>query len=441
MVEGERAVSNLAILHERLSPCFARAEPFAQAGKYMAALMSDLPRKNGWSIAEHAGDATPDRTQRLLNHAVWDHNTAMAAICGFVAEHLGGARLVVAALDESGQEKTGEATAGVQRQYLGCAGRIANGVNTVYCTYATQVGHALVGARIYLPADQCDAERQAALGISDEVEFRTKPQLAQEILADMVADSTMPPWAAGDEVYGRSGELRGFLEEHGVGYVLRVGCAFRAQVAPGLRIRADRLVKRYLRAASWQTCSVAGSKGERAYAWARISTTSPRHFLLIRKHLATGELAYHYCHIPHGRPTQMMTLVRVACLRWPVEEDFEFGKDHFGLDHSQVRLHTALLRHIVLTMAALAVCAVTAAQAKTRTPSPHLPTSPDDEPPDDPGLIALTVAEIKRLFTLLTRRHQPETHHLHWIWWRRRHQARARWYHHRARLRREPHTP
>ena len=183
-----------------------------------------------------------------------------------------------------------------------------------------------------------------------------------------------------------------------------------------------------------------GSKGERRYAWAWIATASPRHFLLIRKHLQTGELAYHYCHVPAGQPVTLMTLVRVACLRWPVEEGFEFGKDHFGLDHSQVRLYTALLRHIVLTLAALAVCAVTAAQAKTEAPAPILPTTPDQQPPEDPGLIALTVAEIKRLFTLVTRRLQPETHHLHWVWWRRRHQARARWFHHRARLRRDLQT-
>ena len=135
-----------------------------------------------------------------------------------------------------------------------------------------------------------------------------------------------------------------------------------------------------------------------------------------------------------------MTLVRVACLRWPVEEGFEFGKDHFGLDHSQVRLYTALLRHIVLALAALAVCAVTAAQAKTRAPAPILPTAPDDTPPDDPGLIALTVAEIKRLFILATRRLLLETRHLHWVWWHRRHQARARWHHHRTRLRRDQQT-
>ena len=128
----------------------------------------------------------------------------------------------------------------------------------------------------------------------------------------------------------------------------------------------------------------------------------------------------------------------MACLRWPVEEDFEFGKDHFGLDHSQVRRYTALLRHTVLAMAALAVCAVTAAAAATRhRPPAPLPTRPDQPPPREPGLIPLTVAEIKRLFNLITRRHLPEHHHLRWSIWRRRHQARARWFHHRARLERQ----
>src|SRR5207247_2311507 len=157
-------------------------------------------------------------------------------------------------------------------------------------------------------------------------------------------------------------------------------------------------VARYVAPRAWQVCAVAGSKGERRYGWAWIATTSPRHYLLVRKHLVTGELAFHYCHVPEGRPVTVMTLVRVACLRWPVEEGFGFGKDHFGLDHSQVRLYTALLRHIVLTIAALAVCAVTAARAKTRAPTAILPTTPDELPPQDPGLIALTVAEVKRLF-------------------------------------------
>lgn len=274
------------------------------------------------------------------------------------------------------------------------------------------------------------------------MEFKTKPQLAVEICADMVADATMPPWTAGDEVYGRSGELRTYLENNGVGYVLRVGKAFHTQLAPGVKLRADQAVTRHLAdQTSWQVIGVPGSKGQRLYAWAWIATTSARHYLLIRKHLATGELAYHYCYVPPGRPVILATLVQVASLRWPVEEDFEFGKDYFGLDHSQVRLHTALARHIVLTMAALAVCAVTAAQARTTAPPAVLPTTADEAPPDDIGLIAFTVTEIKRLYLLLNRQIHNVAHHLHWSEWRRRHQARARWFHHRARLRQDTTTP
>jgi SRSO17 transposase len=82
-----------------LEPCFGRAEPFRQAEKYVAALMSDLPRKNGWAIAELAGDARPDRMQRLLNHAVWDHDEVMAVVRRYVVECLGGQPLRVAPAD------------------------------------------------------------------------------------------------------------------------------------------------------------------------------------------------------------------------------------------------------------------------------------------------------------------------------------------------------
>ncbi len=439
MVVGAQAVANLAALHGRLEPCFARVEPFAQAGKYVAAVMSELPRRNGWTIAEHAGDLTPDRTQRLLNHAVWDHEQAIGVIRGFVAEQLSGQPLVVAALDESGQQKQGDQTAGVKRQYMGCAGRIANGVNTVYCCYATTGGHGLVAARVWVPAQQLDdAARRAELGIPEEIEFRTKPQLAIDILTSMVTDQTMPPWCAGDEVYGRASELRTFLEDNEIGYVLRVGCTFHTDLAAGIRLRMDAVATRFLTdPGAWQIRGVAGSKGERRYNWAWVTTRSPRHFLLIRKHLESGELAFHYCYVPPGRPVTLMTLVQVACLRWPVEEGFEFGKDHFGLDHSQVRHYTAVVRHIVLTMAGLAVCAVTAAQARISAPAPILPDHPEEEPPEDLGLIALTVAEVKRLFVLVTRRLLPIAHHLHWTWWRRRHQAHARWFHHRTRLQRQ----
>ncbi len=120
-----------------LRPCFARTEPWLQAGKYAAAVTSDLRRRNGWTIAERSGDRTPDRTQRLLNRAVWDTFAAMGAVRRFAvagldeAARTAGRRrgLAVGAVDETGQVKAGTCTAGVKRQYLGCVGKVANGIN------------------------------------------------------------------------------------------------------------------------------------------------------------------------------------------------------------------------------------------------------------------------------------------------------------------------
>jgi Transposase DDE domain len=204
--------------------------------------------------------------------------------------------------------------------------------------------------------------------------------------------------------------------------------------------RADTAL-RMLIAADWviDSCG-AGSKGERRYAWAWIGTADPHRHLLIRRSLVPNakgvrEVAFYLCFVPEGRPVTLRTLILVAGRRWPVEEDFQTGKDAFGLDHSQVRTYPALLRHLVLTMAALAVVAVTAAHArKTTTATTPPPTSPHDIPPAETGLIPLTVAEVKRLINLLTRSSHGLEHHLRWHLWRRHHQARARWFHQRTRL-------
>jgi hypothetical protein len=147
-----------------------------------------------------------------------------------------------------------------------------------------------------------------------------------------------------------------------------------------------------------------------------------------------AEVAYFFCFVPAHIPATLGVLVAVAGRRWTVEEDHEFGKDQFGFDQSQARLFMPIMRHITLAIAALAVCAVTAAAARAHTHQPPTPTRPCQQPPTDPGLITLTVTEVKRLYNLATRALHSVEHHLRWSWWRRKHQARARWYHHRTRL-------
>ena len=169
-----------------------------------------------------------------------------------------------------------------------------------------------------------------------------------------------------------------------------------------------------------------------------MATASARHHLLIRRHLKTGELAFHYCFVPDGQILTKTRLIRAAGLRWPVEEDFEFGKDCFGLDQCQARLYTAIARHAVLVMAALAICAVTAACCATApTPRRRPRSGPDQPPPPEPGMIPLTIPEIKRLLAALTTRPLPRWLVIHWDAWTRRHQARSRWFHKRARLARD----
>ena len=139
--------------------------------------------------------------------------------------------------------------------------------------------------------------------------------------------------------------------------------------------------------------------------------------------------------MPEGRPVCLPVLARVCGRRRTVEEDHEFGKDQFGYDHAQVRLYTPVMRHLTLVMAALAICAVTAAELRDTSPAPPVPARARQLPPEDPGLIPFTVPEIKRLYMLFHQTLHSIAHGLRWSRWRRRHQARARWYHHRARLR------
>jgi SRSO17 transposase len=173
-VEAEAAEGHLDDLMADMAGCFRRWEPRASARKYVRALMSDLPRKNCWTIAEHAGDATPGKMQHLLEAAKWDTMAAMAAVRGFVCEHLDDGD-AVAILDESGQEKKGTATVGVKRQYVGCAGRVSNAINVVYCSFAVKAGHALVGARPYLPREWAtDPDRRGRARVPEELAFATK---------------------------------------------------------------------------------------------------------------------------------------------------------------------------------------------------------------------------------------------------------------------------
>ena len=307
-----------------------------------------------------------------------------------------------------------------------------------------KAGHALIGARQWVPREQIeDPVKFLLMGLPADLQFRTKGQLAIDISKDAATGGIRPDFYCGDEVYGSCTKLREFFEDNDQAYVLRVPSNFTLTLAAGTKMTCAEAVRALLKhQRRWEVRSAGnGSKGERWYAWAWLATGSPRHHLLIRRHLKNGELAFHYCYVPAGQLTAETRLIRAAGLRWPVEEDFELGKDCFGLDQSQVRLYTSIARHTVLVMAALAICAVTAALLgdRTDTQAPE-PIRPDQPPPADHGMVPLTVPEITRLLAAPPARPGPPGHAEHWVNWRRRHQARSRWYHQRTRLARVTET-
>lgn len=420
-VDGARWRAHLDELMARIAGRFARVEPRHRARALVLGLVSEVPRKNCWTLAEQAGNAGPDGMQHLLARASWDTDGVRDDLREFVVEELGGTGAVLV-VDETGDLKKGTHTVGVQRQYTGTAGRIENAQVAVYLTYATARGHALIDRALYLP--RCwagDDARRAAGGIPADVEFATKPALARQMLTDALDAGVDASWVAGDEVYGADPGLRAELERRGVGYVLAIACNHRVTTSTGTR-RADQ-VTTGLRPSRWRRLSAGrGGKGPRFYQWTRIATDGEQpgqRWLLIRRNPATGELAYFRCFSP--APVSLRQLVRVAGRRWTVEESFQTSKGLTGLDQHQVRRWVSWHRWTILVMLAFAFLATLTARERAEI-----------HPPD--GLIPLTCNEIQHLFnTLAVTSHIDAQHRLRWSTWRRRHQHRARTCHYQRR--------
>src|SRR5919107_6327526 len=173
--------AGLEEVHARIADRFARSEPRARVLAYLRGLLGQLERKNGWTLAEAAGEVSPDGMQRLLRTADWDADAVRDELRSVVVERLGPGGVLI--VDETGFVKKGTRSAGVGRQYPGTTGKIDNCQVGVFCAYATDIGRALIDRELYLPkAWTDDRERARAAGIGEEGGFPTKPELARRML-------------------------------------------------------------------------------------------------------------------------------------------------------------------------------------------------------------------------------------------------------------------
>jgi len=432
-------VLSLHQLHQRLVPRFARPEAHQHALLYLQAILSDIPRKNSWQIAEQARQARPYGMQRLLSQAVWDEDGVRDDLRALVCQTLHPPPLLPASLasaqvfpvlviDESGFPKRGRHSAGVGPQYCGLTGRVENCQVGVFLSYVTERGHALIDRELYLPEDWCaDLPRRHAAHIPDSVSFVTKPELGQRMIQRAQAAGLPIGWVVADTVYGHSPDLRTFLEEQGYAYALAIPSieVVCVQTRAGLLLRdVGSLAQHAVRAREWQRLSQRlGTKGERLFDWARLpvvhgGTVDGRHFLVIRRCLDNpNQLAYYLVFAPPDTP--LSTMVQAIGARWHIEEDLQASKD-LGMDHYEVRSYLGWYRHITLVLLAyaflLSLC--------VPVPRP-LPSQP---------LIALTPSEVRHLLSHLIFP-APTSAPLicHWSRFRRTHQYWAGYYHRRRR--------
>ena len=356
----------LRVLHNRLRQYFVRSEARDRAIEYLQGLLSEVKRKNGWQLAEQAGEATPDGMQRLLNSAVWNADAVRDELQRYIIEHVAEADGIVV-VDETGFLKQGTHSAGVKRQYSGTAGRVANCQIGVFLTYASSQGHVLIDRELYLPKEWVDDRvRREEAKIPAEIAFATKPVLARKMIERAVTQHLPFKWVTGDSIYGGDRTLRLWLEENRYWFVLAVSKA-EPLWSDYKQQRADERAAT-LSAQAWQRLSCGdGAKGPREYDWALLvlprfmQETDILHALLVRRSLTDGELTYFVVFAPAETPLQ--SLVNVAGQRWKVEECFELAKDEVGLDQYEVRHWTAWYRHVTLAMWALAYLTITRAQA------------------------------------------------------------------------------
>src|SRR5258706_3561898 len=358
---------------------------------------------------------------------------ACAMICARTPlPHLGNQSAIVV-IDESGFPKRGDKSAGVGWQYCGATGQVQNCQMGVFLSYVTAKGHTLIDRELYLPMDWCeDRDRCRAAGIPDSVRFRTKPELAVQMLERLWQAQLPISWVVADTVYGGNLDLRTWLEAHQYPYVLAVACNEPVGImtldGQRRRLEVSEVEPLRLGAHDWQRLSMsAGTKGPRLFDWAAVPMlhrweNDGCHWVLIRRSLTDpNEKAYYFVFAPEA--TTLLEMVAAIGARWHIEEKFENAKD-LGLDHYEVRCFIGWYRHITLVLVALAFLTGICATERFST------APPDPSPlPARPAVLPLTVPEVRHLLARLIWPSSSSVHRvLAWSWCRRCHPRHASLY-------------
>jgi SRSO17 transposase len=341
----------------RYRDCFLQKRTMAHFDTYCRGLLSDLSRKSVEPIALEAGTAV--RTlQEFLVTARWDQELARARLqtdlAATVAAIPSDALGTVGVIDETSCQKWGDQTPGVQRQYLGCVGKVDNGIVTVHVGVSKGRFQALLDADLYLPQSwDADRERCRAAGIPDDVRYRPKWRIALEQLVNLSGNGMNFDWLVFDEGYGAAVPFLRILNLVGQRFVAEVPVNFVVRKRlDGAARRADkRLTAANAKAGRRYRLkhqSVADSvwRAAEAVVW----VAGQKHKLIVAINEATAEVKYF---LTNATTEPLARVLAVAFRRWTVEHSFRLGKQEAGLMHFEGRDYLGLIRHLVLALVVL----------------------------------------------------------------------------------------
>src|SRR3954453_23685436 len=352
--------------------CCGYTQTFAHLHTYCKGLLSDLDRKSVEPIALASGCAVRTLQEFLRDH-VWHYRDVRqqlqrhvaASLPSVPADDLGSVGLI----DETSALKSGSKTPGVQRQYLGCVGKIANGIVSVHLGVCRGRYKTLFDAELFLSEEwAADTERRQQAGIPKDLVHRPKLQIALEEVARARHNQVQLDWLTFDEEYGKAPEFVCGLDERERRFVGEVPKSLsclavsRAGHRPGAAVKgrpAEEVVRQspaFLRQ-PWQRVRLSRQtldeqvwEVKAAQVWqVQDKQWSRRTYWLIwARNVRTGEEKYFLSNA--AADAKVATLVRVAFRRWNVEHGFRVGKSELGLSHYEGRNYTGLMRHQTLCL-------------------------------------------------------------------------------------------
>jgi SRSO17 transposase len=357
----------LDALLDRIRPRFSRTEPRQRAELYVRGLLSDLPRKNSWTLAEYVGEPDPTGMQRLLSEAGWDAEGVRDDVRRWVVEQLDGWARGVLVVDEFRFPKRGTSMAGMHRQYDPATFRTGNAQLALFMAYGTARGRALVDRELYLPEEWIvDRDRARRAGVPDDVTFASKPDLAIRMIERAVNAHGKVGWVVASGAIGESVRLRQWLEEHELAYIVPARSdepVVTRKGSAGSPGALSDLIPRW----AWTRLMSESPPAQAPDRWARIMLAGVEldrggdrweSSLLVNRFAdRPAQVRLYRCYTPARTP--LAELVRVARLTGAVRELAEAANENVGLNQYQVRKYEPWYRHVTLCLLAAAYLAVT----------------------------------------------------------------------------------